>query len=145
MSQQEFNISRYDGDFNAVQCGLAALKPFEFVNEPTVICDLSNIVTRVRLWQDKMPRVTLSYPIRDNNDPVVLRMLERMGVKFSCSSKDEIRSMRLKGVNSSDLFFANPVKIISHLRYAQKQHVGLLAVDCLDELEKVKMYHPEAK
>lgn len=142
---QDLNITRYEGEFDPVQFGLSSLKPFEFVDEPTIICDLSNIVSRVRLWQNKLPRVKLFHPMKDNYDPVVIRMLERLGVKFSCASKEEIRSMRIRGVNPSDLLFANPVKIISHLRYAQKQHVELIVVDSLDELEKVKMYHPEAK
>lgn len=144
-SHEDLEIVRYEGDFDSVKLGLAALKPFEFIDEPTVICDLSSIISRVRLWQGHLPRVVLSYPVAVNSDPLVLRVLDRLGVKFSCSSKDEIRSMRLKGVLPDDILFANPVKVISHLRCAQKQQVGLLVVDCLDELEKVKMYHPEAK
>lgn len=139
------SIVRYEGDFDAVALGKDSLKPFEFIDEPTVICDLSRIISRVRLWQEKMSRVALYYPVKCNSDPLVLRVLERVGVKFSCASKGEIRAMRVRGVSADDIFFASPVKIISHLRCAEKQRVGLLVVDCLDELEKVKMYHPEAK
>lgn len=144
-AQEDYTIERYAGEFDPVKRGLDSLKPFEFIDEPTVICDLSRIISQVRLWREKLPRVQLSYPVRCNSDPVVLRLLERLGVKFSCSSKDEIRAMRLRGVSAEDLLFVNPVKIISHLRCAEKQRVGLLVVDSLDELEKVKMYHPEAK
>lgn len=144
-SHEDLSIVRYEADCNPVQLGLESLKPFEFIDEPTIICDLSSIIAHVRLWQEKLPRVSLSYPVKCNNDPLVLRLLDRLGVKFSCSSKDEIRSMRVKGVFADDVIFANPVKIISHLRCAEKQRVGLLILDSLDELEKVKMYHPEAK
>lgn len=144
-SYEDSSIIRYEGEFNVLQRGLDSLKPFEFIDEPTVISDLSSIIERVRLWQDKLPRVSLFHPVKCNNDPIVLRVLDRLGVKFSCASKDEIRSMRMKGVSADDLLFANPVKIISHLRCAEKQRVGLLVIDSLDELEKVKMYHPDAK
>lgn len=144
-SHEDLSIFRYDGEFDPAQQGLESTKPFEFIDEPTVICDLSNIISRVRLWQEKLPKVALFYPVRFNSDPVVLRVLDRLGVKFSCVSKDEIRAMRMKGVIPDDIHFANPVKIISHIRCAQKQQVTLLTVDCVDELEKVKMYHPEAK
>lgn len=144
-SHEDLSIVRYEGAFDPVKCGLDSLKPIEFIDEPTAICDLSSIISRVRLWKEKLPQVTLSYPVKCNNDPLVLRVLDRLGVKFSCASKDEIRSMRVRGALAEDILFANPVKIISHLRCAEKQHVGLLVVDSLDELEKVKMYHPEAK
>lgn len=145
MSENDLEIVRYDGEFDSVLAGLAQLKPFEFIDEPTVVCDLSSIISRVRLWKEKMPRITLYYPVKCNNDPVVLRILDRVGVKFSCVSKDEIRETRLNGVIADDILFANPVKIISHLRCAEKQQVKLLVVDSLDELEKVKIYHPNAR
>lgn len=144
-THDELEITRYEGAFDPVQRGLTNLKPLEFVDEPTLVCDLSSIISQVRQWQQKLPRVSLSFPVKLNSDPLVLRVLDRVGVKFSCSSKDEIRSMRVKGVFADDILYANPVKIISHLRCAEKQHVSRLVVDSLDELEKVKIYHPGAK
>ena len=41
--------------------------------------------------------------------------------------------------------FANPFKMASHLRYANKHGINLMTADCVEELEKISQYHPNAE
>ena len=49
------------------------------------------------------------------------------------------------GVTPDRIIFANPCKMVSHLKFAADKGVSLMTFDTLSELHKTKEYFPEAK
>jgi len=69
-----------------------------------------------------------------------------LGCNFDCASQAEIEAViNLPGVNPNDIIFANPCKQKSHLEYAKRMDVKRVTFDCVSELEKIKLHHPDAE
>lgn len=49
------------------------------------------------------------------------------------------------GVSPDRIIFANPCKVISHLKFAAEKGVSLMTFDNESELHKVKKYFPSAR
>jgi len=48
-------------------------------------------------------------------------------------------------ISSDRIIFANPVKIVSHLKYAEKNGVKKMTFDNARELYKIKEHFPTAR
>lgn len=68
-----------------------------------------------------------------------------LGTGFDCASNGEIQAVLDMGVIPQRLIYANPCKAASFVRSAAAQGVALTTFDNLDELEKMKRFHPKAK
>ncbi|XP_076065300.1 uncharacterized protein LOC143039308 [Oratosquilla oratoria] len=58
--------------------------------------------------------------------------------------QEEIRSVLDAGADNSLIIFANTIKRISHLHYAEENGVELLSFDNVDELYKIKENYSSA-
>jgi len=76
---------------------------------------------------------------------MIVKTLKDFGCGFDCASMEEIRQALDIGASPDSIIFANPVKPISHLKYAFKKGVNYMTFDNADELEKIKKYHANAK
>lgn len=56
-----------------------------------------------------------------------------------------MRDVLALGVNPERIIYANPCKMISHLKFAASCGVKKMTFDCEAELLKVKEYFPDAK
>ncbi|XP_075535328.1 ornithine decarboxylase-like [Dermacentor variabilis] len=102
------------------------------------VCDLRDIIRKVDLWRQCLPRVTPFYAIKACGDPVVLAELNARGVNFDCSNTPEILTMLEMGVHPDRIIYANTVKSTSHINFAVQNGVTLLTFDCAEELQKIK-------
>lgn len=68
-----------------------------------------------------------------------------LGTGFDCASKKEISEVLDIGVKQSRIIYANPTKVVSHLRYAASVNVDLLTFDNEMELYKIQEIHPKAR
>ena len=59
--------------------------------------------------------------------------------------QNEIQMALDAGVSPDHIVFNNPFKEISHLKFAAREGVKLMSVNCEMELQKVKQYHPSAQ
>ena len=75
----------------------------------------------------------------------MLRLLAALGTGFDCASNGEIQSVLDIGVSPSRVIYANPCKASSFVRQSAKQRVALTTFDNLDELSKIKKFHPKCK
>lgn len=114
-------------------------------DEPFYIVDLSEIYRRYYQFVKHLPRVEPFYAIKSNPDVMLLEVLARLNVGFDCASKDEIMLAKATGVKSEKIIFANPTKDDSSLKFARACDVDLLTFDSACELNKIKLYHPDAK
>merc|ERR1712032_1192648 len=112
---------------------------------PIYVNDLSKLVTQHLKWIQNIPSVKPCYAVKCNNDYMIVKTLKDFGCGFDCASMEEIRQALDIGASRDSIIFANPVKPISHLKYAFKKGVNYMTFDNADELEKIKKYHASAK
>lgn len=113
--------------------------------EAFYIVDLGEIVSAYNNWVRLLPNVRLFYAVKCNPNPVILEALSCLGVNFDAASQSEIRSVIDITNEPSRIIFANPIRLISQLKYARSNDVDLLTLDSEEEMFKIKLYHPHAK
>nr|XP_045611841.1 antizyme inhibitor 2-like [Procambarus clarkii] len=113
--------------------------------EAFYILDVDEVVRRLKLWRQLLPRVELFYAVKCNNDPGLLEALVALGAGFDCASKAELEQVLGLGAHPRRIIFANPYKAPSHIRRAQELNVPLMTFDSVSELHKVKAIYPEAQ
>ncbi len=64
---------------------------------------------------------------------------------FPRNTQQEIEKVLSMGVSPERIIFANPCKMISHIKYAEKCGVKKMTVDRENELHKVKQYFENAE
>lgn len=109
------------------------------------VADLAEVYRQHLRWMRELPRVVPFYAVKCNPDPYILRLLASLGTGFDCASNGEIQSVLEMGVHPDRIIYANPCKAASFVRSAAKQGVALTTFDNLDELDKIKRFHPRAK
>lgn len=114
-------------------------------DEPFYIVDLSEVYKKYYQFIKELPRVEPFYAIKSNPDPMILEVLKHLNVGFDCASENEIKMALATGVKSEKLLFANPTKDTSSLSFAREYNIDFLTFDSKYELDKIKLYHPNAK
>lgn len=113
-------------------------------NESFFIADLGEVVRKYDQWKKNLPNVEPFYAVKSNSDPMLIFVLSQLGVNFDVASKNEI-AQALNYVSSKRIIYANPCKESSYIQYARTNDVDLMTFDSECELDKIKLYHPEAK
>lgn len=114
-------------------------------DDPFYIVDLHEVYKKYKDWTDLLPRVQPHYAIKSNPDPVILNLLAKLGCGYDCASRDEIILARNTGVPDEKIIYANPCKNVESLQYARSCDVDTLTFDCKNELDKIKVVHPDAR
>ncbi|PKI82872.1 ornithine decarboxylase [Malassezia vespertilionis] len=109
------------------------------------VADLAQIYRQYTRWRRELPHIVPFYAVKCNPEPMVLRLLAALGTGFDCASNGEIEKVLDMGVSPSRIIYANPCKASSFVRRAAKQQVGLTTFDNMDELDKMKRFHPRCK
>lgn len=109
------------------------------------VADLAQIYRQYMLWRRELPHIIPFYAVKCNPEPMVLQLLAALGTGFDCASNGEIQQMLDLGLPPSRIIYANPCKASSFVRRAAQQNVGLTTFDNLDELDKMKRFHPTCK
>lgn len=125
---------------------IALLDPAYDECSPFYVCDVGEVRRQLRLWRSLLPFVQPYYAVKCNPSRGFLGALAQLGVGFDCASQNEIRAVFEAhealgaSVDTKRLIYANPIKPISHLRFAHSHNVGLTTVDSLEEVEKIARY-----
>lgn len=114
-------------------------------DDPFYIVDLGEVCRQYNKWTSHLPRVQPYYAIKSNPDPMILHVLAKLGSGFDCASKEEIIMGKNTCVSDELLLFANTVKNNHSLQFARSQDVDYLTWDSISELDKIKLFHPDAK
>jgi ornithine decarboxylase len=110
------------------------------------VVDLGNLVRKLEMWQNYLPRVEPFYAVKCNPDPVILATLHSLGVKFDCASRGEIEMvLSLPNAQPTDIIYANCCKAKSMIAFAAEHSVDYMTFDNEFELYKIKEVHPHAK
>jgi ornithine decarboxylase len=109
------------------------------------IVDIGEVMHAFRTWVHLLPNIQPYYAVKCNSNHVLLETLSSLGVNFDCASENEIKQIIEITQDPSRIIFANPCKMISHIRYAKANDVDTMTFDCEEELHKIRSYHPNAK
>lgn len=109
------------------------------------VCDLGKVKRLFKIWTRNLPRVQPFYAVKCNPNVEVVKTLDALGCNFDCASKGEIDLVLSLGVDASRIVYANPCKVGSFLRFAEKNDVNLTTFDNSDELYKIAKFHPKTK
>jgi ornithine decarboxylase len=108
------------------------------------IVDLTKIIEQHAKWVEHLPSIMPYYAVKCNPNGTIIRLLDKLGVNFDCASKNEIAQVLAAGISPDRIVYANPIKESSYIKYARSTDVDLLVLDAIDEIYKIKLYHPAA-
>lgn len=87
------------------------------------LMDIGAVIRRYKLWVTNLPRIKIFYAVKCNSDKLLLNTLVGLGVGFDVASKAEISIIKAFNVDSNKIIFANPVKEINHITFADQKNV----------------------
>ena len=117
---------------------------------PFYVVDTGELRRQLSLWKKELPFIKPFYAVKCNpNKSFMKSMLEvepEMG--FDCASLSELDlvlqvSREMGAENSAlarNMIYANPIKPVSHLQFANANRVNLTTVDSIEEVEKIAKY-----
>lgn len=109
------------------------------------IVHFGKIIEQYNRWCTALPRIKPFYAVKCNPNPAIIQLLKNFNVGFDCASKDEIRMVTSHGVSSDDIIFANPCKASNEIKFARSEDIDIMTFDDINELLKIKLYHPDAR
>ena len=113
--------------------------------DPLVICNIGDVIKQYEKWIAHFPNIKPFYAIKCNPDPLIIKVLHRLGCGFDCASKNEISKALDLGSSPDGIIFANPCKMSNMIKFARAHDVDLMTFDSEHELYKIKLYHSTAK
>jgi ornithine decarboxylase len=113
--------------------------------DPFFLVNIGDVIKQYEKWIYHLPNVKPFYAIKCNPDPLIIKVLHRLGCGFDCASKNEINKALDLGTSPDDIIFANPCKMSNMIKFARAHDVDLLTFDSEHELYKLKLYHSAAK
>jgi ornithine decarboxylase len=108
---------------------------------------LDKLVANINIFKEKFPGITPHYAVKCNPNPQVLSVMALNGCSFDCASKAEMKLVEKLQSNfstSPSIIFANPIKMKTHLKYAERCGITLMTADCTEELTKIDKYCSKA-
>lgn len=106
------------------------------------VCDLGEVIKSIEIWQKYLPNILPHYAVKCNTNIEIIKLLSNYGINFDCASKTEIDTILNLGIDPLRIVYANPCKTNSFIRHANQSQVNLTTVDNVQELYKLKKYHP---
>ncbi|MEK6935240.1 MAG: type III PLP-dependent enzyme [Nanoarchaeota archaeon] len=120
---------------------------------PILVMDHSQIRKNYQTFKEKLPRVQIYYAVKANSEKEIIKTLFKEGASFDVASLPEftavldfVKDLPLQEFDDfiwDNIIYANPVKKVDSLKILHR-HKPLLTYDCIEEMEKIKEYCPEA-
>lgn len=112
---------------------------------PFFVVNIGDIIKQYENWVTYLPHIRPYYAIKCNPDPLIVKILHRLGCGFDCASENEIKRALDAGASPDEIIFANPCKMNSMITFANTHGVAHMTFDCDSELIKIKKHHPKGK
>ncbi|XP_054161114.1 antizyme inhibitor 2-like [Oppia nitens] len=112
---------------------------------PYSIFNVEDVIEKYSQWCRLMPRIRPYYAVKANPSLPLLKVLNKLGVGFDCASQHEIETVLELGAKPESIIFANTCKTNASLVYSRDEDIDLMTFDCLEELKKIQIRHPEAR
>jgi Diaminopimelate decarboxylase len=112
---------------------------------PCLVVDLEVVAENYRAFRRALPDSAIFYAVKANPAPEILSLLASLGSNFDCASVQEISMALAAGADPTRISYGNTIKKERDIARAHALGVGLFAVDCHEEAEKVSRAAPGAK
>ena len=114
-------------------------------DQPILVVDSEIVRDNFAKIARALPDTRVFYAVKANPAPEILQLLADMGSCFDCASVVEIDMALATGVTPDRISFGNTIKKERDVAAAHQRGVGLFAVDCRAEVEKVARQAPGAR
>jgi len=114
-------------------------------SEPLLVMSEQRLRHNARRFMQAMPRVRPHYAVKANSDPAILEIFRQEGTCFEIASSAELDALLALGVPAEEVFYSNPIKSPTAVKYAAAKGVRWYSVDSTEELEKIAAIAPQAK
>jgi ornithine decarboxylase len=141
---QEYNVKLFREDEDDIVSIINSILEGNTSEEAFFLVDIGKVIRQVQKWNECLPNIKPYYAVKCNPNTLILKVLASLGVNFDCASKNEIATVMNIIDDSKRIVFANPIKMISQLKYARANDIDLMTFDSDQELYKIKVYHPYA-
>uniref|UniRef100_A0A8C9HLZ2 Orn/DAP/Arg decarboxylase 2 N-terminal domain-containing protein n=1 Tax=Piliocolobus tephrosceles TaxID=591936 RepID=A0A8C9HLZ2_9PRIM len=133
------------GEKNKIEVSILNKALNENIDTSVICINLYKILHQYIRFKKNLPNVTPHYSIKCNNDDIILKFLYGLNCNFDCASVGEIKKLLnlIPDISRSRIIFANTIKSENSLKYAKKENINFCTFDNLDELKKIKKYHPD--
>ena len=112
---------------------------------PVLVVDLDVVKDNYTAFAKALPDTRVFYAVKANPSPEVLALLARLGSCFDTASVAEIEMALAAGASPDRISFGNTIKKERDIARAFALGVGLFAVDCQAEVEKVARAAPGSR
>jgi ornithine decarboxylase len=112
---------------------------------PCLVVDLDVVRDNYLAFAKALPDTRVFYAVKANPAPEVLSLLTQLGSCFDTASVAEIEMVLASGATPDRISFGNTIKKECDVARAHALGVGLFAVDCEAEVEKIARAAPGAK
>jgi ornithine decarboxylase len=112
---------------------------------PCLVVDLDVVRDNYLAFAKALPDTRVFYAVKANPAPEVLSLLTQLGSCFDTASVAEIQMVLEAGATPDRISFGNTIKKERDIARAHAVGVGLFAVDCEAEVEKIARAAPGAK
>jgi ornithine decarboxylase len=117
-------------------------------DHPFYIVDLSHCEKQYLKWKHYLPNIKLFYPVKTNENSLIISIIEKMGGGFACVSIDQF-NLVLSTCSDIDcskrIIYTHPCKSISHMKYFKERNVQITVANNESEIIKIKKYWPNAQ
>jgi diaminopimelate decarboxylase len=113
--------------------------------KPYIIYNSNNIIQKINQWKQLLPSIQPYYAVKSNPNKNILNLLNQHGVNFDCASKNELYTVVNSFKKPKQIIFANPCKMIEHIKYAKNKNIDLMTFDSYEELKKIYIHHYNAQ
>ncbi|MEO3428762.1 type III PLP-dependent enzyme [Pelagibius sp. CAU 1746] len=112
---------------------------------PCLVVDLEEVRQNYLAFERALPDSRIFYAMKANPAPEILSALAALGSCFDCASVVEIGAALAAGATPERISYGNTIKKERDIATAHRLGVGLFAVDCIEEVEKVARAAPGAR
>jgi len=137
----KFNVEEFPKHESLEEMMRRMIREPSLENEAFYIINLGTVVRKFQQWMSLLPRVKPFYAIKCNPNPAIVRTLAALGVNFDCASKSEIQQVLGCGISPTRIIYANPTKMVAHIKFAKSSGVDIMTFDNAAELQKISEHH----
>lgn len=133
------------GSDSVREAAAMALRELGEPDESVLLLDMTGFERKLEEWGRLLPRVAPHYAVKCNADKNLMQRLHELGCSFDCATMEEVHRAFKVGAAPDDVFFSQPCKLRTHLRFARARRVTLMSFADASELRKVAAECPDAR
>ena len=117
----------------------------EHYSHPLLVMSKDKLRENAQRFKAAMPRVRPHFAVKSNPHPDVLKIFQDESVCFEIASSAELDALIKLNCSMETVFYSNPIKCPSSIKYAASKGVNWYAVDSVEEVLKIASIKPNAK